>query len=86
MQGLYVRTTEGGWVRPKSKKQVREILAEAGPEAVKAEATSFFGNEYHGRLTGAPVGTKIEFVGPDPHTDRRFYGRLVITDKGVKVA
>lgn len=81
MQGLYVHGA-----RPKSKKAIREELAANGTANIRVEATSFFGNEYEGRLDDAPIGTKVEFVGPNPHTDRRFYGRLIVTDKGVKLA
>lgn len=69
MQGLFV---EGR--RPKSKKEVREAIAEG--RSVRIEATSLFGNEYDGPVTEMPDGT-INFVGPDPYTSRKFYGNLV---------
>lgn len=81
MQGLFV---DGN--RPSSKKQVRDVLALGQPERISIEATSFFGNEYDGELVDAPVGTKVDFVGPDPYRSRKFYGRLSVTEKGVKLS
>lgn len=74
MQGIYILTAEG-WVRPRSKKQVREIAAEH-PERVEIEGTSIFGNEYSGLLSDWPGGRPITFVGPDPYTKRNFYGTI----------
>jgi hypothetical protein len=70
MQGVYVN-----YNRPKSKKQIREAVA-ADPHSVSVEATSMFGNEYDGPVGDMPEGT-INFVGPDPHTKRNFYGNIV---------
>lgn len=36
-----------------------------------------FGNEYDGRVTDAPDG-EYYVVGPNPHTDRRFYGTVTV--------
>lgn len=77
MQGLYVNGQ-----RPKSKKAVREAVASG--MLVSIEATSWHGDEYDGSVSGAPVGAYL-FVGPDPHTDRRFYGTITVTAKGVTV-
>jgi hypothetical protein len=77
-QGLYI-----GMARPKSKKAVKEAIA--GGMAVYAEATSFHGGEYEGPVDCMPVGEKVVFVGPDPHRDRRFYGTIAMTAKGLKV-
>lgn len=74
MQGIYVKTAYG-WVRPRSKKQVREV-ASANPENVEIEGTSIFGDEYSGPLSDWPGGRPITFVGPDPHTKRNFYGTI----------
>ena len=75
MQGVFVNGS-----RPKSKKAVREAV-QAG-EYVTLEATSVFGNEYGGSVTNAPDGVYY-FVGPDPHTSRKFYGQVI--KKGDKV-
>lgn len=72
--------------RPTSKKSVKEAIA-AGL-AVYAEGTANYfhpGSEYDGYVGDAPVGTVISFVGPDPYRDRRFYGTITVTTKGVKV-
>jgi len=76
MQGIYL----DGWHRPKSKKAVKEAVA-AG-RTVVIEATSIFGNDFGGEVVDMPQGT-IAFVGPDPHSDRRFYG--TITRVGDKI-
>lgn len=73
MQGIFV-----GGQRPKSKKAVREAIAAGLP--VRLEATSWFGNEYDGPVSDAPAG-EYYFVGPNPHSDRRFYGTIKVTGK-----
>lgn len=78
MQGVFVNGR-----RPKSKKAVKEAVA-AG-ERVELEATSMFGNEYGGPVSEAPDG-RYNFVGPDPHTDRKFYGTVTVTGGKVKVS
>jgi len=80
MQGIFI-----GSRRPKSKKEVREV-ANAAPGRLVVEATSMFGNEFDGRATDMTVGQRITFVGPDPHTSRRFYGTLERTSDGFKVS
>lgn len=77
MQGIYV-----GYRRPKSKKEIRELVKEGKADQVSLEATSMFGNEYDGPVSEAPDGT-YTFVGPDPYTKRMFYGNIV--KKGGKV-
>ncbi len=81
MQGLFVREPNPvgqqlGFRRPKSKKEVRELVKAGHLDCVKVEATSFFGNEYDGPLTGAPRGSDIYFCGPDPHVRRNYYGMI----------
>jgi hypothetical protein len=71
LQGIFIH----GGGRPKSKKQVKELIS-VHPEAVYVEATSVFGDEWQGRADHLPVGTKVQFVGPDPYTQRKFYGTL----------
>jgi len=73
-------------LRPKSKKAIKEALAdEATAGRVRAQATSWFGDEYDGFIVNAPVGTTVHFVGPDPERDRRFYGTIHVTSAGIKV-
>ena len=79
MQGIFVNGR-----RPKSKKEVKEAVA-ANPLRVRIEATSVFGNEYDGVLTSAPNGS-YTFVGPDPHTSRKFYGTITVSERGYKVS
>lgn len=82
MQGIYVQSEVGGnYHRPKSKKQIKELIAAGELHRVYAEATSMFGNEYNGGLDQAPAGT-ITFVGPDPYYKRNFYGNITVRPDG----
>lgn len=76
MQGLFI---DGR--RPKSKKEVRELVKAGGADRVRIEATSWHGGEYDGPLTDAPAGT-IYWVGPNPHSDRRHYGTITVAPDG----
>ena len=81
MQGLFI---DGQ--RPASKVAVKRALAEG--KAIHVEATSLFGNEYDGdldELVRTGTSQRIDFVGPDPYTSRKFYGNLVIADGKVAV-
>lgn len=77
MQGIFVNG-----LRVKSKRAIKEAIVNGTPH-VDLEATSFFGNEYEGDVRNMPEGETIYFVGPNPHSDRRFYG--TITRKGDKI-
>ena len=79
MQGTFVNMH-----RPKTKKALREAVA-ADPGTVLLEATSMFGNEYGGSLASAPDGNYF-VVGPDPYTDRRWYGKITVSAGKVKVS
>lgn len=76
MQGIYLN-----YERPKSKAAIKRAVIDGHP-AVNIEATSMFGNEYDGPLREAPDGD-YHFVGPCPHTSRKFYG--TITKRNGKV-
>lgn len=90
MQGLFVRTPAdalgpaSSWRRPKSKKEVRELVKAGHLDCVKVEATSVFDNEYEGAITQdcLPLGEIIYFVGPDPYIKRAFYGTITRNTKG----
>jgi hypothetical protein len=78
MQGLFIVDLETERDRrPKSKKEIKDAVKANELDRISVEATSFFGNEYEGELTGAPAGT-ITAVGPDPHTKRNFYLTLEV--------
>lgn len=80
-QGIFVQDEDSRrWRRPNSKKEIREFM-NISPTLVKAEATSWFGNEYDGSIANAPTGV-ITFVGPDPATNRRFYGTITVKSDG----
>jgi hypothetical protein len=71
MQGVFI---DGR--RPKSKKEIREVVA-LDPARVRLERTQLVGDsEYDGLVSHMPVG-KFMFVGPDPYTQRKFYGSIV---------
>lgn len=77
MQGIFLAPLPR---RPKSKKEVKELVAQ-NPDHVVLEATSVFGNEYDGPVSEAPAGTYY-FVGPNPYTKRTFYGSLTVRPDG----
>ncbi len=83
MQGLYVRPIGDPyqWRRPKSKKEVRDLVKSDYLDRVRIEATSIFSDEYDGLLINAPAGT-ITFCGPDPYTRRSFYGNIEVRIDG----
>lgn len=74
-QGIYL----SGHRRPKSKKEIKEAVN--NNKMVVIEATSIFGNEYGGRLSEMPKNNTVIFCGPNPHSDRRFYGTIKWNDK-----
>jgi hypothetical protein len=78
MQGIFIRGQ-----RPLTKKAVKEAVA-AG-EVVELEATSVFGNEYGGPVTGMPEGKVAYCVGPDPYTSRKWYVNITRTGDKVTV-
>lgn len=80
-QGIFVET-RSNWVRPRSKKQIKEIASD-NPARVVLEKTSVFNNEASGPLNDLPEGLYF-FVGPDPYKDRKFYGQITV--KGGKVS
>ena len=71
MQGVFIDDR-----RPKSKKEIREVVA-VDPARVRLERTQLVGDsEYDGLVSNMQVG-KFTFVGPDPYTSRKFYGSIV---------
>lgn len=79
MQGVYV-----DFERADTKKALSAAVAE-DPTRVTLEATSFFGNEYDGPLSGAPDGT-YSVVGPDPQVSRKWYATIEKSGGEVKVS
>jgi hypothetical protein len=82
MQGIFI-LTETGQRRPKSKKEIKEIL-QVDPTMIRLERTAWIGDEYDGLVSEAPDGD-YAFVGPDPYLKRAFYGRLVVGNGKVRV-
>lgn len=79
MYGIFVNGRSSVF-RPKSKKAIKEAIA--ANEQVHLENTGLFGG-YDGPLTDAPDGT-YTFVGPDPYTNRKFYGNIIVAGGKVK--
>jgi hypothetical protein len=78
MDGIFL----SGYRRPASKKAVKEAIAAKQP--VYIEGTSMFGG-YSGSVYDAPDGT-YTFVGPDPYTNRKFYGNIVKRGDTIKAS
>jgi len=76
MHGLFV---DGK--RPLSKVAIREAILD-NPNRVRLEDTSL-DHEYDGKLSLAPNGNYV-FVVPS-HRDRRFYGVIKKSNKGIRV-
>lgn len=80
--------------RPKSKKEVREAVAAGDLSKIELENTSLFAATsaydcslatYVERFVAGGPGQardRIDFVGPDPYTSRKFYGNIFIKADG----
>ncbi len=80
MQGIWIQT-EKRRERPMTKKGVITSIRK-NPDKVFLEATSIHpGLEHDGPVSTAPPGT-YNFVGPDPYTNRKFYGTIHIKKDG----
>ena len=75
MDGIEIRTDGGLWRRPKSKREIRDIVA-IDPARVCVESTSMHGRGFDGTVDKLPEGKRIDFVGPDPYRSRKFYGSI----------
>jgi hypothetical protein len=63
------------------------VLASKHPRPrVEIEATSVFGNEFGGAVQSLPTGTKVHFAGPNPYTQRNFYGTIEWKGDKLKVS
>ena len=77
------------WRRPQSKKQVAQVMEDA-PTAIRFQSTSLhhqahtlYGHELIQRIRDE--GIRLQFVGPNPETDRRFFGTVLMSRAKVKV-
>jgi len=78
MDGLFI---DGR--RPKSKKAVKDVIAEGGIDRIEVESTSLFSSDGGGSLAEIlAAGKKVAFVGPDPYTKRSFYGTIALGKTG----
>ncbi len=74
-EGIKIR---GEWA--KSKKAVKEACA-TNPDDVVVHFTSAFTSQSDSRLSQLSRGT-LHFVGPDPYSNRKFYGTIAISEDG----
>jgi hypothetical protein len=88
-------------VRPKSKKAIKEALKEIaegtrGTDSVKFDVTQAFGPDAGKVLyayvvengaypDGLSKGVSYQVCGPDPYTNRKFYGTVKVNNQGTIV-
>jgi len=79
MDGLFI---DGR--RPKSKKEVKDIVAAGEIGRISVESTSLFAKDDDGGSLDAVLARKgkVAFVGPDPYTKRSFYGTVTLKGTG----
>ena len=85
-QGIFIIDDEVGFEdRPKSKKQLKDLIATGKLDTIYVEAVNLIGPEqYAGPVTKEILEEQgeITFVGPSPYTARNFYGKFFINKKG----
>jgi hypothetical protein len=79
MDGIFIARK-----RPQSKKAVKDAVRDI-PELVRIENTSLHSGGYDGPVSELPLNKPVHFVGPDPYSNRKFYGTIRRTEKGIKV-
>ena len=80
-QGVFI--LDGMDSRPKSKKQLKELVAK-DPSQIAVEQVSMFGEQFEGRLSKEAIEEwgPITFVGPNPYSKRDFFGQFFLNGKG----
>jgi hypothetical protein len=81
-QGIFI--LDGMDSRPKSKKQLKELVAAGRLDMIALEQVSMFGEQFTGVLTKEALEEHgdITFVGPSPYSKRDFFGKFFINKKG----
>lgn len=69
----------------KSKAAMKRAIAEA-PQYVKLMSVSSLGGSFHGSPNELTEGTTLVVVGPDPYTDRKWYGNIKRVKGVIKVS
>ena len=62
---------------------------DADPGSVRFDSVSPMGTQFNGYVRtpeDLPAGLKLTLVGPDPFTDRRWYGTLEVKNGKVKIS
>ena len=85
-QGVFIIDDEVGFEqRPKSKKQLKDLIAAGKLDTIYVEAVNLIGPEqYAGPVTKEILKEQgdILFVGPSPYEARNFFGTFYINNKG----
>jgi hypothetical protein len=68
----------------KSKRAAKEAIDKA-PETVRVFSTGLLGRSFDGPASEFPEGLNGSVVGPDPYTERKWYGNLIRSQKGLKL-
>ncbi len=81
-QGIFI--LDGMDSRPKSKKQLKELVAAGKLNMIAIEQVSLLSEQFEGVLTKEVLEEHgdITFVGPSPYTARNFFGKFFINKKG----
>ena len=81
-QGIFI--LDGMDSRPKSKAQLKKILAAGKADMLALEQTSAFGEQYQGKLTKEALEEygEITFVVPSPYTARNSFGQFYLNKQG----
>ena len=85
-QGVFINDDEVGFEqRPKSKKQLKDLIAAGKLNTIYVEAVNLIGPEqYAGPVTKEILEEQgeITFVGPSPYNARNFFGQFYVDKKG----
>lgn len=89
MAFIEVRATDYAGGLFKSKAAMKRAIAE-NPSRVRFTSVASLGPRWTGSaaefLTDGPAGTKLTVVGPDPYTDRKWYGTVEVKNGQLKAS
>lgn len=89
MPFIEVKATDYAGGLFKSKAAMKRAI-EADPARVFFEAVQGLGPKWYGTaaefLADGPANTKLTVVGPDPYTDRRWYGTVEVKNGKLKAS
>lgn len=79
--GVRYRATDGSWIKPPTKKRLKEVAASM-PTQVEFYDTSQIDPNDIIRLDQLATDVKLSVVGPDPFTKRTWYATIERTRTG----